>query len=48
MLCVSSEIVQSVLADLKMFKTSILTQKSNQSCFRRKLWLVYKGLDGVY
>ena len=42
MLSVSSEIVQSVLAELKkkMLKTPILTPKSNQSNFHRKLWLV--------
>ena len=42
MLCISSVIVLSVLAELKkMLKTLILTKKSNQSNFHRKLWLVY-------
>ena len=45
MLCISSDIVQSVLTEIKKkrIKTLILNQKSNQTNFRRKLWLVYVG-----
>ena len=45
---ISSEFVQSVEAELKKktnMKTLILTQKSNQSNFRRKLWLFYVYYD---
>ena len=41
-LCISSEIVQSAVAECtKMLETLILSHKSNQSDFRRKFWVFY-------